>query len=198
MRLTRREQVEISCAMKHLVKDMRRLVKNYPESEIKIPAFRLEIGTYGKNWYLVITSKVIKLVENSQDSTSVIAINGILNYMVDENDYLAQYHFIKNYDEIRENLVQIVEDRQRKIDENIAMIQNTGKKYFQKSKEQKRQKQATIELEVPPSNNQYQLEVTEENGVTLGKLNFNGLTLKIIASDGIKIVNKTAPKQKRK
>jgi hypothetical protein len=51
---------------------------------------------------------------------------------------------------------------------------------------------------VPQSNNQYELVVTEENGQTIGSLKFNGLTLTLCANEGIKIINKSKPKEKVK
>ena len=45
----------------------------------------------------------------------------------------------------------------------------------------------------------YDLKIKEkENGKTIGKLNFNGLTLTLLASDGVRIVNKPKNKQKIK
>lgn len=196
MTLTSREKKFIRSTTKLLIKDIRKLTKNYPESEILVFAFNENIGNYGNEWYLKITYKEIELIEKRKDSNSLIARRNVRNMALDEHDYIAQYYLIKNYKEIRESIETIVNERLKKIADNIEMMNETKNAFLRKQKEEKKKKKATIEIEVPPTNNQYQLEVTEENGTTLGKLNFNGLTLKIIASDGIKIVNKTTSKQK--
>ncbi len=197
MILTTKEKKIIRSTIRLLIKDIRKLVKDYPESKITIFAFQEEIGNYGSNWYLEITAKEIILREKYKESNSLISKGKRRNVLIDEADYIAQYHFIKNYDEIRRNLVEVVNTKLEKIQENIDLINSTKSKYEKKLKE-KKTKKATVEIELPPSNNQYELEVTEEDGKTIGKLNFNGLTLTLLASDSVRIINKPKNKQKIK
>lgn len=197
MILTTKEKRLIRSTIRLLIKDIRKLVKDYPESKIRVFAFQEEIGNYGSNWYLEITAKQIYLQERHKESTSLIARKNKRYAVVDEDDYIAQYHFIKNYDLIRKNIEEIVNKKLRQIQENVDLMNSTRNKYKKKIKE-KKQNKATIEVELPPSNNQYQLEVTEEDGKTIGKLNFNGLTLTLLVDEGIKITNKPKNKQKIK
>ena len=197
MILTTKEKKIIRSTIRLLIKDIRKLVKDYPESKITVFAFQEEIGNYGSNWYLEITAKEIILREKYKESNSLISKGQIRNIIIDNDDYLAQYHFIKNYDLIRKNIEEIVNKKLRQIQENVDLMNSTRNKYKKKMKE-KKTKKATIEIDLPPSNNQYELEVSEENGKTIGKLNFNGLTLTLLASDGVRIVNKPKNKQKIK
>ncbi|MBE6150992.1 MAG: hypothetical protein E7162_04195 [Firmicutes bacterium] len=197
MVLTTKEKRLIRSTIRLLIKDIRKLVKDYPESKITVFAFQEEIGNYGSNWYLEITAKEIILREKYKESNSLISKGQRRNIIIDNDDYLAQYHFIKNYDLIRKNIEEIVNKKLRQIQENVDLMNSTRNKYKKKMKE-KKTKKATIEIDLPPSNNQYELEVSEENGKTIGKLNFNGLTLTLLASDGVRIVNKPKNKQKIK
>ena len=197
MILTTKEKKIIRSTIRLLIKDIRKLVKDYPESKITVFAFQEEIGNYGSNWYLEITAKEIILREKYIESNSLISKGQRRNIIIDNDDYLAQYHFIKNYDLIRKNIEEIVNKKLRQIQENVDLMNSTRNKYKKKMKE-KKTKKATIEIDLPPSNNQYELEVSEENGKTIGKLNFNGLTLTLLASDGVRIVNKPKNKQKIK
>lgn len=197
MILTTKEKKIIRSTIRLLIKDIRKLVKDYPESKITVFAFQEEIGNYGSNWYLEITAKEIILREKYKESNSLISKGQRRNIIIDNDDYLAQYHFIKNYDLIRKNIEEIVNKKLRQIQENVDLMNSTRNKYKKKMKE-KKTKKATIEIDLPPSNNQYELEVSEENGKTIGKLNFNGLTLTLLASDGVRIVNKPKNKQKIK
>lgn len=197
MILTTKEKRLIRSTIRLLIKDIRKLVKDYPESKITVFAFQEEIGNYGSNWYLEITAKEIILREKYKESNSLISKGQRRNIIIDNDDYIAQYHFIKNYDLIRKNIEEIVNKKLRQIQENVDLMNSTRNKYKKKMKE-KKTKKATIEIDLPPSNNQYELEVSEENGKTIGKLNFNGLTLTLLASDGVRIVNKPKNKQKIK
>jgi len=197
MVLTTKEKRLIRSTIRLLIKDIRKLVKDYPESKITVFAFQEEIGNYGSNWYLEITAKEIILREKYKESNSLISKGQRRNIIIDNDDYLAQYHFIKNFDLIRKNIEEIVNKKLRQIQENVDLMNSTRNKYKKKMKE-KKTKKATIEIDLPPSNNQYELEVSEENGKTIGKLNFNGLTLTLLASDGVRIVNKPKNKQKIK
>ena len=196
MGLTDKEKQSIRNAIKLLIKDLRKLTDNYPGTIIKVFAFHEEIGRYGRAWYLEITKKEITLKEPKKESDSIIARGNKRNIYIDDADYLAQYHFIKNYDEIRRKVEEIVNKKEQEIQGNIDLINKTKNKYQKKLKDNKKTKKATVEIDVPQTNNQYELVVTEESGKTVGTLKFNGLTLTLCASDGVKIINK--PKNKEK
>ena len=107
-------------------------------------------------------------------------------------------HQSKNYDEIRRKVEEIVTQKEKEIQDNIDAINETKNKYQKKLKDNKKTKKATVEIDVPQTNNQYELVVTEESGKTVGTLKFNGLTLTLCASDGVKIINKPKNKEKVK
>lgn len=198
MDLTDKEKQSIRNAIKLLIKDLRKLTDNYPGTIIKVFAFHEEIGRYGSAWYLEITKKEITLKEPKRESDSIIARGNKRNIYIDDADYLAQFHFIKNYDEIRRKVEEIVNKKEQEIQGNIDLINKTKNKYQKKLKDNKKTKKATVEIDVPQTNNQYELVVTEESGKTVGTLKFNGLTLTLCASDGVKIINKPKNKEKVK
>ena len=198
MNFTSKEKQAIRNAIKLLIKDLRNLTDNYPGSIIKVFAFNESIGKYGDNWHLEITKNHIILKDSNKGSDSIIATGNKRNIYIDEADYQAQYHFIKNYDEIRNKVEEIVTQKEKEIQDNIDAINKTKNKYSKKLKEKKKQKKAKVEIDVPQSNNQYELVVTEENGQPIGSLKFNGLTLTLCANEGIKIINKSKPKEKVK
>ena len=122
MILTTKEKRLIRSTIRLLIKDIRKLVKDYPESKIRVFAFQEEIGNYGSNWYLEITAKEIILREKYKKSNSLISKGQRRNIIIDNDDYLAQYYFIKNYDLIRKNIEEIVNKKLRQIQENVDLM----------------------------------------------------------------------------
>ena len=105
MTLTTKEKRLIRSTMKLLIKDIRKLVKDYPESKIRVLAFIEQIGNYGDTWYLEITAKDMILQERHKETTSLISRGNKRNIVIDNDDYIAQYYFIKNYDSIRKSII---------------------------------------------------------------------------------------------
>lgn len=106
--------------------------------------------------------------------------------------------FLEQYPELKEKLIeriaQLKEEKQR---DEIARKQDEDET-LEKLKAIKKRctSDTTIELQLPPTMNQHKLEILEENGKKTGTLTINGLTIKIIASDDIRVVN--VPNEKRK
>lgn len=182
------QEKEIKKTMELLVKDMRSLYQIYPYENIEV-GISMIVGDYGDFWNLVITGESIKLYSNKHDNVTHLERKGKHKLIYTAGELEAHYKFIMQYDGIHNRIENIVRSRAKNSSLSIAKMKEYQQKYS---------KEATIEIEVPETINQHTLEVTEENGQKIGKLNFNGLTLKIIASDSVKIVNKSGTKQKRK
>ena len=182
------QEKEIKKTMALLVEDMRALYQIYPYENIEI-GVSMPVGDYGDFWNLVISGNSINLYSNMHDNVTYLERKGKYKLIYTAGELEAHYKFIMLYDDIRRQIGDIVTSRAKNSAISIQKLRDYQKKYS---------KEAIIEIEVPETINQHTLEVTEENGRKIGKLNFNGLTLKIITSDSVKIINKSESKQKRK
>ena len=182
------QEKEIKKTLSLLVKDMRTLYQIYPYEDIEI-GIPMTIGDYGNYWKLIITGNSINLYGNKYNNVTYIERKGKWKRMYEDGELEAIYNLIMRYDDIHNKIEQIVTERAQKSSFSIAKMHEYQQKYSQ---------QATIEIETPGTNNLHTLEVTETDGKKIGMLNFNGLKLRIIASDGIEIINKREVKEKQK
>lgn len=159
------------------------------------------------DWYLVLTKRNAYVVNETGDTVFDIItlatsdIRGQLKPSCKEIELVAG--FIEAYPKIRERAI-------RKIEENIIKKANKKESDIKRKKEQLEnirkvtqtyEKEASIEIDLPKTQNQHQLVVTEEDGRTIGTLDFGGRTIKVITDGDIVLVrkiNKEQPKIKQK
>ena len=135
------------------------------------------------------------------DTTIQIAEEGLLGKMIpsiDDNQKEEIVLFLEQYPEFRKNLIEkisrmTIEKRKTEIKDK-----KDEEKTLERLKaiEKRNTSDASIEIQLPPAMNQYELDIVEENGHKKGTLTISGLTIKIIASDDIRVIN--APKAKGK
>jgi len=94
-------------------------------------------------------------------------------------------YILKNYNVIRQLLQREIENSSKEKDSIKASIQEIKKQYT---------KDATIELDLPPSQNVHEIEIIEEEGKNIGIINFGNRTIKIITDGDIVLVNRKKSK----
>jgi len=173
-----------------------------PDEDMRFACRNIKVNISNEGWYLQLDKDSYKLSNGKKSPYFTIATRKNLGFCLayDEEDKEALLVFLKHYPTARERLIKRVEEEERKRINTAECKALEQEKTMNELKKLKKiyQKEATIEIQVPPTNNQHTLEVSEEDGKKVGTLSISGMTLKIIASDSIKIVNKTSNKTKRK
>lgn len=175
-----------------------------PEEEMKHACRSANYYDWNKEWNLSLSKDEYSLVYGRGKNHLIINIAKRAKFgfklSYDEEDKEALLIFLKHYPEARKRLIKRVETEELKRKKEAESKQMDQERTLEELKRLKKlyNKEATIEIEVPNTNNQHILEVKEEQGKKVGTLSINGLTLRIIASDGIKVVNKPTVKVKRK
>jgi len=90
-------------------------------------------------------------------------------------------YIIREYEEIRKILESKVKEIQEKNNNDFSFIDKMLKKY---------DKEASIDINLPPSKNLHQLEVVEKEGKKIGTIDFGDRTIQIITNGDIVLVNK--------
>jgi len=90
-------------------------------------------------------------------------------------------YILKNYNVIRQLLQREIENSSKEKDSIKASIQEIKKQYT---------KDATIELDLPPSQNVHEIEIIEEEGKNVGIINFGNRTIKIFTDGDIVLVDR--------
>jgi len=208
---SKKELKKIDETIEIIIKDMKNLVKSsgLEEFEFSFP-FSKEgnkemqdiLGDYysGTSYYLAINKAHIVLGGLGWNHT--IAMNFFGKYVLNrEENYLEiEIIFMKEYPQIRELLInKINEESKRKKEEiehankrkqqNLEAIDNLRNKFLTPS---------TIKLDFPPSMNVHEIEIEQKDGRKIGTIDFGGRTIQIITDGDIVLTNKTSTKQKRK
>lgn len=154
-------------------------------------------------WYLVLTNRKVYIVNRtgiSVNDTITLAtsdIRGKLKPCCKEIGLVAG--FIEAYPDIRERAIRNIERKEREKESDIQ-IKKEQLENIRKIT-QTYDKEASIEINLPKTQNQHKLVVTEEDGRTIGTLDFGGRTIKVITDGDIILVrkaNKEQPKIKQK
>lgn len=89
--------------------------------------------------------------------------------------------FLDEFDEIRNRVIDKINQALKAKEGTISKAQTLIDKYNQT---------ATIDIDLPQTNNKQVIEITEENGKKIGTLNFGNMALRIITSADIEFINK--------
>lgn len=108
-------------------------------------------------------------------------------FLKDEN-YIEVFEFLRKYEKIR-----------RKIEEDIKHNLNSKEKGLESLRElnAKYQKEAMIEVEIPPSNNQTTIDVRQEEGKTIGEIKMGYGIFRIITKGNLVFVNNSEKKDQK-
>ena len=175
-----------------------------PEEEMKLACSSANYYDWNKEWNLSLSKDEYNLVYGRGKNHLIINIAKRAKFgfklSYDEEDKEALLIFLKHYPEARKRLIKRVETEELKRKKEAESKQMDQERTLEELKRLKKlyKKEATIEIEVPNTNNQHVLEIKEEHGKKVGTLSISGITLRIIASDGIKVVNKPTVKVKKK
>lgn len=195
LEFTKEEKKQIRKSLKTVVKDMRSLWEIYPNDEIDIEVSlpEVDLSDYGCFWHLLMDSKRIILYSAYSKNYSNLErhrIHHLQDLRYTKGDYLAHFGVIKAYDVIREKLYAELTKRKNKQQKNINSLVEIEKKHSPKTKEEKKKLEATVQIDLPPSNNVHEIEISEENGKKVGRIDFGAQTIKIITEGDIVLVNK--------
>lgn len=116
-----------------------------------------------------------------------------------ENIYLV-IDFIRAYPTIRKDLISKIKQMQEKNDESDKKNNGKKKKVMDEISlvEKKITQLADIEIDFPPSQNIHKIEIEEVEGRTIGTIDFNGRTIRIITDGDIVLVKKKTEEAKQK
>lgn len=107
----------------------------------------------------------------------------------EEIDYNLYYNFVKNYKEFtRVRLLREIDKRLEQKEEGMALVDDVQKEY---------DKSASIEL-IFQTQNRQEIEVTSEDGKTVGTLKFGGNIIKIVTNGDIVVKDKPTKQVKKK
>ena len=89
--------------------------------------------------------------------------------------------FLKEYPKIREKIVESINKAVDEKKESLSVVGNI-RRYCNRD--------AIIEIDMPPTNNQHKIEITKEDGRNVGVIDFGNRTIKIISDGDIVLVNR--------
>lgn len=108
--------------------------------------------------------------------------------------------FIRVYPTIRKDLISKIKQIQETTEEPNKTNNKKKKKVMDEISlvEKKITQTADIELDFPPSQNLHKIEIEEANGRTIGTIDFNGRTIRIITDGDIVLAKKENEESKQK
>lgn len=202
LKFTKEEKQQIRKSLKTVVKDMRSLWKIYPYEEVDIPIYvqDSDLNNYGCSWYLLMDSKRIIMYSQSTRNYTNLERHRIhhlqdLRYTI--GDYIAHFQFINKYDQIKESLLKVLSERKAKQQKNIDSLIDIEKRHNSKNQKEKEKLAATVQIDLPQTQNRHEIEISEEDGKKVGRIDFGAQTIKFITEGDIVLVNKQE-KVKRK
>jgi len=195
MEFTKEEKRQIRKSRQAIVRDMRELWKIYPyeKLDIEVSFPDVDLSNYGFFWRLLIDSKRIILYSQSTNKYTNIErhrIHHLQDLYYTKGDYLAHFGLINQYDKIREQLKEILTKRKNKQRENIDKLAKVEERHSSRAKKLKKKLEAIVQIYLPLTNNQQTIEITEENGKKIGRIDFGAQTIKFITEGDIVLVNK--------
>lgn len=196
MEFTTEEKRQIRKSLKTIVKDMRELWKIYPHQEVDIEVSlpNVNLSDYGCFWRLLMDKDKIILYSSSSKNYSNLErhrIHHLQDLCYTKGDYLAHFGVVSQYDQIRNRIEEIVKERYNRQQQNIDKLSDIEQRHSKKTKQEKEKLAATVQIDLPPTQNLHEIEISEENGKKVGRIDFGAQTIKIITEGDIVLVNKT-------
>ena len=190
---TKELKKEIKETIKILVKDLRTLWNLYPYEEIKL-SLNLYLTNYGNYWYFIMNEKEITIREASNGNHTHLERKGINNKPYQVGEYLAHQQFINQYEKIRNQVESIQNSKKEQHESQMSKMSELRNKYSDESKKERKRLEASVQIDFPPSINVNDIEITEENGKTIGIIDFGKQLIKIITEGDIVLVDKRKDK----
>ena len=185
-----KEEIDLmNQAMANIASDMRSLYEIATLDEIGIG---FETNENGKNYtyklYLMKNSICVYHGGSKYACLEKKHSNGKSTYPK-VKDKVFEFEFLKGYEDIRREIEKTIKNEAKNKRDGIAKIVALNNKYS---------KEAIITVEAPETLNQSSIVVTNENGMNAGFIKIGSTTIKIFASNNVKIVGQEKEKVKRK
>lgn len=183
MNFTKEEKKQIDAAYENVLYDLKALYQiselDYYRKRVKLhdeKIYKFEVNQYGVWFY--------QAQAPSGNCIASFKTNGKIKiYRI---PYELIFGFLNQYDGIREGLEEEAKHNLEIKQQGMDKISELEKTYS---------KEAVIEVEMPNTLNHTSIEVYEEDGKNVGRLNIGPISLKILTSPNVKIIN---PKPKEK
>ena len=178
-------------AIKNIASDMRELYKLGSLDEIRVDFSTKENGKdYSYALYLMKKSIVVYNGGYKYICFEKVLPNGKSTYpKIKDKDKVFEFEFLKGYEDIRRNIIKTIKQEAKNKEEGIAKIAALNNKYS---------KEVVLQIEAPETLNQSSIIVTNENGLNTGYIKIGSTSIKIFASNNVKIVGNEPQKTKVK
>jgi len=195
IRYTQKEKKEINDLYEKALDDLWDLWQTSTINEIRIRLAGEEQNN-GK-WYFYISDKQINLSTSAYMNHTIIyqlaapqkKWGKTLLIKNKETTDAKKLFFLKQYEFIREKMLLRLE---------YAAKQKEGTKELFDNLKKKLNPESNVEIDFGNSTNLYPIEIVEEDGKTIGTINFGNQTIKIITEGDIVLIDKRNNKQKKK
>ncbi len=207
------QEREIRKQYKKVIKDMKQLFNkaNLTELEVHLrhgpTPIELSYSNYGGNmisrpWIIsfeengLITLFAEDYFNGTKDRSTSFVMSGPVRTDFDKYPKTfipIAYVFIMNYEENRKKIIAAID---KKLSENKIIDESLGK--TSKLLDRLNNDEVRVELNLPESTDQRQINIHREDGKTVGIFDFGGKIVKIITSNDIVLVRNSSQKQKVK
>jgi len=188
---TKEEIAMMDQATENIASDMRSLYNLANLEEIWV-SFETEENDRTYNYKLYILKNNISIYHGGYKYACIEKkhANGKSTYPK-LKDKIFQFEFLKGYEDMRKRIVHQINSGNQNKRDGMTKIAELNNKYS---------KEAVISVDMPETLNQSSIVVTKENGLNAGYIKIGSTTIKIFASNNVKIVSeeKTQAKTKRK
>lgn len=195
---TKEEQEKISKTMQYIVEDMFKLYDAATTDILNLDVSRhiTLSGVYN----LIITKSSIKLIEYEEiydefgyagdKRIKAYNLGSRTNKKVKSQNLKTELaiSFIESYEIIRKKLYEMSKTNNDYKEKIMANVDEWYNRFEQ---------EARIEFELPKTNNQYSVEVREENGQTIGTFHFGDKTINIITRGEFNFIDKRTKEIKK-
>ena len=192
---TQKEKKEINDLYEKALDDLWDLWQTSSINEIRIRLAGEEQNN--DKWYFYISDKQINLSTSAYMNHTIIyqlaapqkKWGKTLLIKNKETTDAKKLFFLKQYEFIREKMLLRLEYAAKQKEETKEFLGNLKKKLNPES---------NVEIDFGNSTNLYPIEIVEEDGKTIGTINFGNQTIKIITEGDIVLIDKRNNKQKKK
>ena len=112
-----------------------------------------------------------------------------------EDSYRDSLEFIRNYPINRNRIINRLRElkqSKKEVFKEVKKVQDffENRKPFDVDELEETQSEATIQIELPVTNNRHEIEVSHEDGKTIGIIRLGAETIKIVTNGNLAVVNK--------
>lgn len=189
MVFTKEEKDKMQDTLEKVVHDLRSIFEISQEDVLRHEFKTIENGKEYE-YYLIIKAKEAFISHRYSDwYMQLDKKHGSTYRMHKIKDYNTAFEFIKKYEIIREAILLKAKQSAKKKKIGMDKIDAVNSKYT---------KEAIIEVEMPETVNQSSIEVTQEDGKNIGRINIGPVSIKILSSPSVRIVTPEVKKVKKR